>query len=301
MENNPVISIITVNFNGLQDTLELCRSVKDQVKSISYDLIVVDNGSKVDEAAQIKQIYPWVQVIRSEKNLGFSGGNNLGIRQAKGDFIFLLNNDTYLPDESIHNLVDTLKSNKNLAAVSPKIKFAWSPFAIQFAGFTPLSAITLRNKTIGFGESDNGQYNQFRQTPLLHGAAMMVKRHIIEEVGLMPELYFLYYEEIDWCTTMTEHGYILGYEPKCTVFHKESRSTGQNSPLRSYYLTRNRLLFAWRHRSSFTKWLSMGYQSLIAIPIHTMKFLLKGNTANAIALVKGLTAFIQLKNKKQNV
>ena len=107
MENNPVISIITVNFNGLQDTLELCRSVKDQVKSISYDLIVVDNGSKVDEAAQIKQIYPWVQVIRSEKNLGFSGGNNLGIRQAKGDFIFLLNNDTYLPDEIIHNLVDT--------------------------------------------------------------------------------------------------------------------------------------------------------------------------------------------------
>ena len=295
MENNPVISIITVNFNGLQDTLELCRSVKDQVKSISYDLIVVDNGSKVDEASQIKQIYPWVQVIRSEKNLGFSGGNNMGIRQAKGDFIFLLNNDTYLPDESIHNLVDTLKSNKNLAAVSPKIKFAWSPFAIQFAGFTPLSAITLRNKTIGFGESDNGQYNQFRQTPLLHGAAMMVKRHIIEEVGLMPELYFLYYEEIDWCTTMTEHGYILGYEPKCTVFHKESRSTGQNSPLRSYYLTRNRLLFAWRHRSGFTKWLSIGYQSLIAIPIHTIKFLLKGNTANAIALLEGLTAFIQLK------
>ena len=108
MENNPVISIITVNFNGLQDTLELCRSVKDQVKSISYELIIVDNGSKIDEAAQIKQTYPWVYVIRSEKNLGFSGGNNMGIRQAKGDYIFLLNNDTYLLDESIHNLVDTL-------------------------------------------------------------------------------------------------------------------------------------------------------------------------------------------------
>ena len=301
MENKSVVSIITVNYNGLQDTIELCQSIREQIRTVTYELIVVDNGSKVNEASQIQQTFPWIHVIRSEKNLGFSGGNNLGIRQAKGDFIFLLNNDTYLPDDSLHYLVDRLKANKQLAAVSPKIKFAWSPFAIQFAGFTPLSPITLRNKTIGFGESDEGQYDQYKQTPLLHGAAMMVKRFVIEEIGLMPELYFLYYEEIDWCTSMTERGYTLGYEPRCTVFHKESKSTGQNSPLRSYYLTRNRLLFAWRHRTNSTRWLALSYQMLFAVPAHGIKFLFKGNKANAGALIKGLIAFILLKDKKQNI
>jgi GT2 family glycosyltransferase len=113
------------------------------------------------------------------------------------------------------------------------MRFEWGNHPIQFAGYTPLSSITIRNRAIGCGEEDKGQYDTPHPTPYAHGAAMMVKREAIEKVGLMPECYFLYYEELDWSMMMTRAGYDIWYEPACTIFHKESQSTGQNSPLRT--------------------------------------------------------------------
>ena len=139
-------------------------------------------------------------------------------------------------------MIERLESRAEIGGVSPKIRFAFPPQNIQFAGFTPLTPITLRNAGIGFGCPDNGTFDTPHPTPYLHGAAMLVKREVIEKVGLMPEIFFLYYEELDWSTHITRAGYELWYEPRCTVFHKESQSTGQLSKLRTYNLTRNRLL-----------------------------------------------------------
>lgn len=100
--------------------------------------------------------------------------------------------------------------------------------------------------------------------PYLHGAAMLIKREVVNRVGPMPEIYFLYYEELDWCTAMTRAGYVLWYEPLCTVFHKESQSTGQQSPLRIFYLTRNRLLYSWRNFTGMRCSLSILYQMTVA-------------------------------------
>ncbi|WP_321519213.1 glycosyltransferase family 2 protein [uncultured Bacteroides sp.] len=296
MNNLPELSIITVNYNGLKDTSELIKSLQTHI-SLSYEIIVVDNASKVNEAALLQEKYPHIITIRSEENLGFSGGNNLGIHQAKGKYIFLLNNDTFIEEDTFHYLIERLKSSSEIGAVSPKIKFAFPPRNIQFAGYLPLSAITLRNDLIGFGEKDDGQYEISNRTPYCHGAAMMIKKEVIETVGYMPEIYFLYYEELDWCTQITKAGYELWYEPRCTVYHKESQSTGQQSYMRTFYLTRNRLLYAWRNRDGVIRWISILYQLLVAAPKNSLVFLLRGRTYLAKAVFKGIIAFIKLEHK----
>ena len=250
------LSIITINYNGLKDTLALIESIPFNDK---MEVIVVDNASENQEAEQISKRFPHVKVIKSDRNLGFAGGNNLGIRASKGKYLFLINNDTYFEEFNVLALIDRLNSDPTIGIVCPKIKFAWPPQPIQYAGYTPLSRITIRNQAIGFGEEDHGQYETAHPTPYAHGAAMLIKREAIDKVGLMPECYFLYYEELDWSIMFTRAGYQIWYEPKCTIFHKESQATGQNSPLRTYYITRNRLLLVKRNYQGLTKWLSYSY------------------------------------------
>ena len=252
------ISIITINYNGLKDTCALIETIPNNDR---LEVIVVDNASKNQEAEAdtISKKYPHVKVIKSEKNLGFAGGNNLGIKAAHGKYLFFINNDTIFKEFNVQALIDRLESSPNIAVVCPKIRFAWGSHPIQFTGYTSLSKVTVRNQAIGFGEEDHGLYDTAHPTPYAHGAAMLIKREAIDKVGLMPECFFLYYEELDWSMMFTRAGYQIWYEPKCTIFHKESQSTGQNSPLRTYYIVRNRLLLVKRNWCGITKYLSYAY------------------------------------------
>jgi GT2 family glycosyltransferase len=255
------------------------------------EVIVVDNASTQDEASIISQRYPYVKVIRSKKNLGFAGGNNLGIREAKGDYILLINNDTYFKEFNIAPLIKRLKSSDIIGIVCPKLRFAWGNNPIQYAGYTPLTNITLRNNAIGFGEEDKGQYDTAHPTPYAHGAAMLIKREAIEKVGLMPECFFLYYEEIDWSMMFTRAGYEIWYDPACTVYHKESQTTGQNSPLRTYYITRNRLLLVKRNYKGINKYLSYIYLFGIVANRDIIRYTLQGRFDLVKAVLKGLQDF----------
>jgi GT2 family glycosyltransferase len=257
-------------------------------------VIVVDNASRINEAEKISAKYPLVKTIRSEQNLGFAGGNNLGIKEASGDYLFFINNDTYLKDFNISALIDRLNSSDEIGMVCPKIRFAWENNPIQFAGYTPLSRITLRNKAIGYNEQDKGQYNEDHPTPYAHGAAMMAKREAIEKVGVMPECYFLYYEELDWSMMFRRAGFQIWYEPACTVFHKESRSTGVNSPLKAYYITRNRLLFISRNEKSNIRFASYIYIIAVVALRDIIKYLFKGQFRQINATVKGIFHFFKI-------
>ena len=282
------LSIITINYNGLKDTCALIESIPFNDK---MEVIVVDNASENQEAEQISNRFPFVKVIKSDKNLGFAGGNNLGIKSSSGQYLFLINNDTYFEEFNIQALIDRLNSDPNIGIVCPKIKFAWPPQPIQFAGYTPLSNITIRNQAIGFGEEDHGQYEAARPTPYAHGAAMLIKREAIDKVGLMPECYFLYYEELDWSMMFTRAGYQIWYEPKCTVYHKESQATGQNSPLRTYYITRNRLRLVKRNYQGVTKWLSYCYLIGIVGSRDILHHLLSGRFHHLKATLTGIRNF----------
>lgn len=286
-----ILSIITVNYNGLADTCEMIDSLPPYE---GMEVIVVDNGSRANEAEAISARYPHVKAIRSEQNLGFAGGNNIGIKAATGKYLFFINNDTVVRDNwHIDQLIHRLESSGKIGMVCPKIRFAWGSSPIQFAGYTPLSAITMRNHAIGFGEEDNGQCDTPHTTPYAHGAAMMAKREAIDKVGLMPECFFLYYEELDWSMMFTRAGYDIWYDPCCTIYHKESKSTGQASPLKTFYTTRNRLLFVKRNMSGMRKCLSYLYLMGIVAPKDMILYTMKGRFDLTKATVRGITNFLK--------
>jgi len=297
MNETPDMSIITVNFNGIRHTRELLSSIDQFVQGVSYEVIVVDNGSFADEAVILSTEFRRHKIIRSSVNLGFSGGNNLGIKASCGRYMFLLNNDTLLVDNSICNLVKVLESDSTVGAVSPKIHFQNPINTIQFAGFTEFSKITIRNRTIGYNEFDKGQYDTLSETASTHGAAMMVKRDVIDKIGYMPEIYFLYYEEHDWCSKMRKYGYKLMYQPSALIIHKESQCTGVNSYVKSYYISRNRLLYAFRNRKGWVCYMSIAYQVFIANPKDILKFFFIGRKDLAKAVLSGVFDFFKIKQK----
>lgn len=292
MQNGCNISIITVNYNGFKDTCELIDSI---TFTDDMEVIVIDNASTGDEATLISRRYPQVRTIRTNKNLGFAGGNNIGIGAAKGKYLFLINNDTIFKDFNIQPLIKRLESSPTIGMVCPKIRFAWGNNPVQFAGYTPLSKIRVCNQAIGYGKEDKGQYDIPTPTPYAHGAAMLIKREAIEKVGLMPECYFLYYEEFDWSMMFTRAGYEIWYDPACTIYHKESQSTGQDSSLRTYYMTRNRLLLVKRNWHGLSKYLSYIYIIGIVSTRDILKNMIKGNKNHVKAIYQALSDFANSK------
>ena len=278
---NPLVSIVTINYEHPDVTCALLESLR-HITYPNIEVIVVDNASVKDDPAIISRLYPEAVFIQSKENLGFAGGNNLGIRQAKGEYIMLLNNDTEVNPGFIEPLLSKLQSDSQIGAVSPKIRFFHTPDTIQYAGISPYTLVTLRQYLIGLGEIDTGQFDTTCETFSIHGAAMMIPVSVIKEVGLMAELYFLYYEEHDWAERIKNAGYKIFYVPESLIFHKESISTGKQSPLKTYYITRNRFLFARRNIKGISKLITLAYLLFIAFP----KGLIAHSLNNRIDLAK---------------
>lgn len=271
----PLVSIITISY----DHPEVSCLMLDSLRKITYpniEIIVVDNASPNDDPSIIPNNYPEVRFIQLNENLGFAGGNNVGIREAKGDYFLLLNNDTEVEPGFLEPLVAKFQNDAKVGAVSPKIQFHHTPGMIQFAGITPIHLLTGRSQGIGFGVMDEGQFNQDSVTAYAHGAAMMVSRNVAESVGLMTEIFFLYYEELDWGHRIREAGYTIYYVHNSLVLHKESISTGKQSPTKIYYMNRARLIFLRRNVKGFKLLIAILYQLMISIPKNATMFLLKG-------------------------
>lgn len=293
------VSIITVNYNGFEDTCQMIESIRKYIRSVVYEIIVVDNASIKNEASLLRKKYPFIKAIRSSKNIGFACGNNLGVTLSSGKYLFFLNNDTFVKDDNIHFLIERLESELFIGGVSPMLRYTDEDELIQFAGFTPLSRYTLRNKSIGNGEYIGVDYMQSKETPYLHGAAMMVKREVYEQTGGMPSIYFLYYEELDWSMSIRACGYKLWYEPQCMIYHKESRSTGLYSPLKAFYLTRNRFLFAYRNYSRFESIISHLYFIFCVTPKDCFKYLIQRKYKLIRATILGILAYYVIKKNEK--
>lgn len=293
------ISIITVNYNGFDDTCQMIESIRQHIRSVVYEIIVVDNASRKNEASLLRKRYPFIQTVRSSINRGFAGGNNLGANIANGQYLFFLNNDTFVKDDKFRELLNRFESDKTIGAICPMLRYIDDDESIQFAGFTQLSRYTLRNKSIGNGEFLDNKYLSAKETAYLHGAAMLVKREAYIQAGQMPEMYFLYYEELDWSLSIKHHGYKLWYDPCCMIYHKESRSTGLNSPIKVFYLTRNRFLFAYRNRSPRDRFICHTYLFFCVVPRDCLQYLFQLKFNLVLATLKGLLAyFVLTKNQK---
>jgi len=265
MNQLPLISVIIVNYNTSQEIRALLISLA-QVNYANLEIIIVDNASPNDSLQHLAKDFSGLQIIYSPENLGFAGGNNLGLQVAKGDFLLLINPDTIIEKGAITVMLNIFRQNPMVGLVSPKIKYHKSPDTIQYAGMSAMSPWTMRTRSYGKGKKDNPEFDVSKPTFFGHGAAMMIKREVLDRVGGMEEAYFLYYEELDWCLQMRQAGFEVYYAAQATVWHKESVAVERDSPLKKYYMSRNRLLFARRH---FTRWqllVSSLYTLLVLLP-----------------------------------
>ncbi len=275
-----LVSIVTVNFNYSQVTDDLLDSIIKYNSLADIEVVVVDNGSHINPVPEWLTKYPYFNFIRSEQNLGFAGGNNLGIRAAKGNLLFLVNNDTIFTSNLINELVSTLEKNPQVGIVSPKLLYYDQPNVIQYAGYTNMNYYTARNVCIGQYEIDNGQYDQLEgKTGYAHGAAMMVKRSVVDKVGEMADIFFLYFEELDWCERIKRGGFEVWINTKASIYHKESISVGKKTALKEYFMNRNRILFIRRNAPFIKKILFYVYFLIFVVLRNCIIYVKDGNSA----------------------
>jgi GT2 family glycosyltransferase len=296
--DKPLISIITINYNGLEHTLGLLASLQ-KIRYPNIEVIVVDNASKEDPA-KITANFPDTVLLKNPVNEGFAGGNNRGMEIAHGDFFFLINNDTELCPNILDVLLERANSRPNIGLVCPKILYHEKPNIIQYAGFSAINRITGRGKGVGYGEEDNGQYQTPSPTHLAHGAAMFIPRKVVEDIGMMAEQYFLYYEEMDYCQRIKKAGYEIWYEPDTFVLHKESMSVGKGSLLKTYYMSRNRWLYLRRNVEWPWFLFTTIYYVCIAVPKNLLTHISKSEWDHFKSYLRGFWNSLFVKNPHDN-
>jgi GT2 family glycosyltransferase len=285
-----LISIITVNYNQPEATLALLQSIEQHYPKGNIEVIVVDNGSKVDCGKRFIDQREDLIYIRSEQNLGFAGGNNLGLKRATGDLLFLVNNDTEFTAGILETLSESLHADPRIGIVSPKILYYDEPTIIQYAGFTSMNFYTCRNKCIGQFEQDLGQYDHIlAETGFAHGAAMMITRKALQASGPMAENFFLYFEEMDWCERIKRAGFKVYVNTEASIFHKESLSVGKNSALKEYFMNRNRLLFIRRNAILSQRIFFYFYFCSLVVPRNILNYLRSGNSSYVSILFRAIS------------
>jgi GT2 family glycosyltransferase/2-polyprenyl-3-methyl-5-hydroxy-6-metoxy-1,4-benzoquinol methylase len=245
----PTISIIIVNWNGKEDTIN-CITSLNQLNYTNYEVIIVDNGSTDDSVKAIKTAFPNISIIEEKNNTGFSGGNNIGIKYAlesSSDYILLLNNDTVTDKELLKKLIQSTNLLPDGSVLGPKIFYFDRPKTLWFAGGQWIDEEN-RFVHLGDNEPDGPNYNSIKEVDYITGCALFASRKTFEEVGLLDEDFFLTYEETDWCYRARKKGLKCIFVPEAKLMHKVASSFGgRTSPMYSYFMTRNLMLWAKKH------------------------------------------------------
>lgn len=294
----PTVGIILVNLNTYDDTAHCLRSLREATYSRKL-IVVVDNGSSDGSGNRLRQDYPEVVHLRSEINLGFTGGNNLGIEYALehgADHILLLNNDTIVTTGFLEPLVERLLSATDIAAVSGKIYYWPESYGgrqniIWYAGVYQKWHTGYHH--IGVMEEDQGQFERPLQVPYASGCLMLMRGDLIRTYGPLSDEYFIYWEEADWCHRLRSAGFRCMYEPRSVIYHNfRSAPLGRETPFYMYMQTRNAFLYAKRHYRGWTAWrfrifypVYLLYRFLYQIKAH--------NSRGAKAMLQGILDYVR--------
>lgn len=291
------VGIILVNYNGAKDTIECLNSLKNIFYS-NKCVYIVDNNSNEEDVKYLENNVDYfdVKIIKLKENLGFSGGNNFGIKKAMADgceVIGLLNNDTTVEVDFLNQLVVKLFSDEKIGAVVPQIRDYYNEDIVSYGG----GEINYLKGSVfieGINRYDESINNTERFITFGHGCCLFMKSEMILKVGLLPEEYFLYFEDADYSIQIIKTGYKILYCPESIIYHKESASTKKGSDNFQYYFTRNRFYFIKKNFNKLSK--------LTAYPISILylvkKLILKEFEFKNIKA--GLTDFLRRKIGKRD-
>lgn len=258
------VSIIVVTYNSSDDTNKCLQSLSElQTKDAKVNVLVVDNGSREHYELPEHIRVDMFEVLRSEANLGFTGGNNLGIYNAvekyNSEYVLLLNNDTIVDTKLVTKLLQCAKNNPTLGVVCPKIYFyPGNEFHASYARNQKGSVLWYAGGSIdwsslsafhrGVDEVDRGHFDAQEASEFATGCAMLLKREVLEKVGIFDKRFFLYFEDVDLSERIKKAGYKIGFCPEAVVWHRNAQSSGgSGSDTHRYYLARNKLLFTFKH------------------------------------------------------
>lgn len=247
MSLSPRVSVIVVNWNGKEDTLECLSHLKESTYP-NLGIIVVDNGSIDGSQEAIKGSFPNVKLIENGRNLGYSLASNIGMQaaiQEGSKYVLILNNDIVVHRECVEELVKAIERGPQIGASIPKIYQFRDPKKLEFAWGMIDLRIGLNFKK-GSNEVNRKQFDTMRKVNFIPGGASMIRCNALREVGLFDPIYFMSSEDLDLSIRMVRRGYDVVYVPKAKVWHKGTSSLGEFSPTNLYYTTRNRLLFMRR-------------------------------------------------------
>lgn len=260
------VAVVVLNWNGKADTLECLKSIQ-QIDYPFFEVVVVDNGSQDGSIEAIRESFPDVMLLATGKNLGYAGGNNVGIRYAldhSADYVLLLNNDTVVDSNLLTAFYQASMDVPDAGVFGAKIYFYTRPTRLWYAGALWRKDI-MRFEHVGFDKEDGPQFSDLVETDYVTGCALFARAEVFRNIGLLDEDYFLTYEETDWCYRARAAGFRNMYVPSAMLWHKISVSFGgAESPLTNYFMTRNHLLWGSRHlglRERFS--LHYGYWHLI--------------------------------------
>lgn len=241
------VGVVVLNFNGRSDTLDCLASLEKLTnKEADPTVFVVDNNSHDKSVEEIREKFPKIEVIANSVNLGFSGGNNVGIKKAlqtKADFILLLNNDTIVEPNFLDELVKFGRSHPRVGILGPTLKFkrGFEVFYDLGGKINPWFGRTT-HKTVSLLADQLPS-----KVDYLSGACLLIRSAVINKIGMLEEDYFFGFEDVEFCLEARKNGFEIYNVPTSIVEHKISGSVGQTSPLKIYYLLRNNLRFFYRN------------------------------------------------------
>lgn len=263
------LAFIVVHYSDPQVTFALLDSLGKTTlpKKVKPQVYMVDNSCSEDFETDLQRKYPEVKLVTPQENLGFAGGNNLGLKQAladKNDLYVLINNDTLVKKDFIKQIINSKIKDRKVGIVGGLIYFAPGfEFKKKYKKADRGKVIWYAGGQVdwdnvyashrGVDQVDKGQYKKAEETDFITGCLLITKRKVLEKIGLLDEKYCLYLEDLDFNIRVQKAGYKTIFDPHIKLWHKVAQSSGIGSPLNDYFITRNRLLFGFKHTKLRTK------------------------------------------------
>jgi GT2 family glycosyltransferase len=296
-KGQPRVSIIILTWNSYDVTRD-CLASLEKIDYPNREVVVVDNGSGDGSPDRLAKDFPLVRFIRNERNLGFTGGNNVGIRDALGrrpDYLLLLNNDTLVARDFLGKMVELAETDPTIGILTPKIYFADPADRIWFAGGRYRKGRSFP-ECFGMGKRDDGSYDQVQEVSFVSGCAFLIKAQVVEKIGLLDDSLFLGFEDVDWSIRAVKAGFKGMYVANAFIWHKEGYDTKRNlgKAGKDFYYVRNSIVMARKH-------LSRVYWPLFALSLskylayRSLGYLIRGEPGRVKALLRGIPAGYQVR------